>query len=309
MDTVYNHVLIEISKGMPLYEVMEKYPSTFLRYHAALSRMCARYDKPRPFKDATVILFWGVTNSGKSHLAYALYPKAYRKTIRGKFWDGYAGEDTVIFEEFNPRLKDEMDLGLLLKILDKYPMNVEVKGAALQLKANTFIFTTNVDPREWYMGDPQQAAFVRRVNAVYVFPYEFDPLIQEEPVYYKAILHLNNSSKLVELKKINDPLQDRIDFLEQETQAELVAQTVEGLSEFDLADDYQSPPAEPVSQEPSLEDLWCDEELPASPPQSIVTVDGKPYPLDEVFPPDPSSKDLAKKIFWRNRGANMKNKK
>ena len=57
----------------------------------------------------------------------------------------------------------------MLKILDKYPYQVELKGASTQLKANHFIFTTNIDPREWYEGHPQVPAFCRRVTKVIKF--------------------------------------------------------------------------------------------------------------------------------------------
>lgn len=170
LDVLYEH----IAGGMPLWDVMSRFPKQFMRNHAAVSKLCAMYDKPRPYGDCTVEIWWGVTGSGKSHTAFHQYPDAYRKTIPGKWWEGYKGETQVVFEEFNPAEDKELRLPELLKILDKYPYQIEIKGASLQLRANHFIFTTNIDPRTWYQGHPQVPAFCRRVSKIRVFttPYE-----------------------------------------------------------------------------------------------------------------------------------------
>lgn len=169
LDILYQ----EISNGMPLWEVMSRYPRQYLRNHAAVAKLCGMYDKPRVYGDINVEIWWGVTGSGKSHRAFTKYPDAYRKCIPGKWWEGYKGEDTVIFEEFNPEEDKELRLPELLKILDKYPYQVEIKGASIQLKARTFIFTTNIDPRTWYQGHPQVPAFCRRVSKVCEFRFSW----------------------------------------------------------------------------------------------------------------------------------------
>lgn len=170
LDIVY----AEIAGGAPLWDIMSRFPRQFMRNHAAISKLCAMYDRPRPYAPCTVEIWWGITGSGKSHKAFHDYPEAYRKTIPGKWWEGYKGETTVVFEEFNPSEDKELRLPELLKILDKYPYQVEIKGAALQLRANHFIFTTNIDPRTWYQGHPQMPAFCRRVSRVLRFTLSYE---------------------------------------------------------------------------------------------------------------------------------------
>lgn len=175
LDVVY----ADIAQGMSVYDVMDKYPRTFVRNHAAISKLCAMYDKPRDYGDCDVEIWWGVTGSGKSHKAFHDFPDAYRKTVPGKWWEGYRGQKVVIFEEFNPDEDKELRLPELLKILDKYPYQVEIKGASMQLKANKFIFTTNIDPRKWYLGHPQQPALHRRINKVKVFQLNYDQQVKQ----------------------------------------------------------------------------------------------------------------------------------
>jgi hypothetical protein len=165
LDVIYER----IAAGAPIYSIMSEYPRQFMRNHAAIAKMCAMYDTPRPFGPCHVEIWWGVTGSGKSHKAFHEYPEAYRKSIPGKWFEGYKGEKVVVFEEFNPEEDRELRLPELLKILDKYPYQVEIKGASCQLKANKFIFTTNIDPRKWYAGHAQQPALARRIALVKVF--------------------------------------------------------------------------------------------------------------------------------------------
>lgn len=165
LDVVY----AEISQGAPLWDIMSRFPRQFMRNHAAISKLCAMYDRPRPYQDCQVEVWWGITGSGKSYDAFHNFPEAYRKTIPGKWWEGYKGETSVVFEEYNPEEEKELRLPELLKILDKYPYQVEIKGASLQLRAHHFIFTTNIDPRTWYRGHPQQPALFRRISRVVVY--------------------------------------------------------------------------------------------------------------------------------------------
>jgi hypothetical protein len=45
---------------------------------------------------------WGVTGAGKSRQARDRFPDAYIKS-NNVWWDGYAGEETVIIDELGPK--------------------------------------------------------------------------------------------------------------------------------------------------------------------------------------------------------------
>lgn len=158
-------------RGVPLGTIIRTYPREFARAAHGITRICAAFEPARPRIPATVFILYGVPGSGKSNWALEHYPFAYRKTIPGKFWEGYNGETEVIFEDFNPTdtQRDEVKLPQLLTWLDEYATRVEFKGGSSQLKANTFIFTSNIPPTEWYKGHPQLPALVRRVTTVMHF--------------------------------------------------------------------------------------------------------------------------------------------
>jgi len=112
-------------------------------------------------------LFFGLTGCGKSRLAAHTAPDAFRKTS-GPWWDGYAGESTVILDDFD---SDFMSIGDFLRVVDRYPLRVPVKGGFVQLVANRFIITSNHLPAEWYpLAESRRlAAVLRRIDQVVEF--------------------------------------------------------------------------------------------------------------------------------------------
>lgn len=110
-------------------------------------------------------VFWGPTGTGKSRRAWdEAGMDAYCKDPRTKFWDGYQDEPNVVVDEF----RGGIDIAHLLRWLDRYPVRVEIKGSSRVLKATTFWFTSNLDPRYWYRDcDPATIdALMRRLTVV-----------------------------------------------------------------------------------------------------------------------------------------------
>lgn len=108
-----------------LKRVATDHPASYVRYHRGFAayRSIAFATPPRDFKTKLVVLF-GPPGTGKTRAAYQLagdnpYPKP-----RGEWWDGYNQNNGVIIDDFYGWLKfDE-----LLKISDRYPYRVPVKG-------------------------------------------------------------------------------------------------------------------------------------------------------------------------------------
>jgi len=92
-------------------------------------------------------VFWGPTGTGKSRAAWeAAGLDAYAKDPRSKFWCGYAGQAHVVLDEF----RGGIDIGHMLRWLDRYPVCVEVKGSSRPFCASTIWITSNLHPRDWY---------------------------------------------------------------------------------------------------------------------------------------------------------------
>ena len=102
---------------------------------------------------------------GPSVAARAAMP---RSTGRGlledpytQWWDGYGTHDTVILDDFRG---DCMRLTDLQRLLDWYPLWVEIKGGSLPMLATRYVITSNQHPADWYTrGDPH-GTILRRVR-------------------------------------------------------------------------------------------------------------------------------------------------
>lgn len=111
----------------------------------------------------TANIYWGQSGTGKSRRAwFEGGHDAYIKDPCTKWWDGYKGQETVIIDEFTGLIKIEH----VLRWLDRYPCNVEIKGATVPLRATKFFLTSNKDPNDWFpeASQDQVAALRRRCN-------------------------------------------------------------------------------------------------------------------------------------------------
>jgi len=107
-----------------------------------------RSDYAKPVgMERTCLVYWGPTGTGKSQLAWEQAGVgAYPKDPSSKFWCGYDGQQHVVIDEF----RGQIAIHHLLRWLDRYPVNVELKGSSLPLSALKFWITSNLPVYKWY---------------------------------------------------------------------------------------------------------------------------------------------------------------
>jgi len=132
------------------FELYIKYARTFNRY----ALLCS---KPREEK-TKIIVIQGPTGSGKSHYSRQRFPNAFWKP-RNLWWDGYSGQNAVIIDEYYGWLPYD----LLLRLGDKYPLQVEYKGGSINFNSEYVVITCNKHPSTWY-ANVYFEAFIRRVE-------------------------------------------------------------------------------------------------------------------------------------------------
>ena len=113
----------------------------------------------------------GPPGTGKSLCAREKFPEHYLKALN-HWWDGYAGESTVIIDEWE--LTSGKFLGHHLKIwADRYAFKMEVKGSTLPpQRPKRIIITSNYTIEECFGADPTLTAAVRRRFRVVDFALE-----------------------------------------------------------------------------------------------------------------------------------------
>lgn len=119
-----------------------------IRIHSyrTLRAISADYAKPAAMERSCAV-YIGPTGTGKSRRAWdESGMEAFCKDPNSKFWCGYSGQSRVVIDEFRGRI----DVSHLLRWLDRYPCNVEIKGSSVPLCATTIWITTNLELERWY---------------------------------------------------------------------------------------------------------------------------------------------------------------
>lgn len=155
-----------IVSGVPVQEVASKFPVVWVRHGRGLCdlrRQLALEQDRREFGPGGPELWvlWGPSGTGKSRYAKEHWPNAFWKPPYHQWWDGYTGCDTVVLDDFQD---GSMRLTDLQRLLDWYPLWVEVKGGSIPMLATRYVITSNTPPQTWYMRSDHHGTIMRRVN-------------------------------------------------------------------------------------------------------------------------------------------------
>lgn len=107
------------------------------------------------FQKRVVMWYYGPTGSGKTRTAFGVFMEEYGLNniwiSNGRvdnFFNGYTGQKAVILDDFRPGF---CKFEFLLRLLDGYPVMVNVKGGYCNWMAEKIIITAPVPPNEMYV--------------------------------------------------------------------------------------------------------------------------------------------------------------
>lgn len=124
------------------------------------------YPKPKRNWEMDVRIYWGCSGAGKTRAAHDEFGESIYVKGKGKWWDGYDGEETVLIDDFDPNNCFNIEFDCYLKLLDRYPMKVEVKGGYEEFTSKRIIITSNFDPELWFAEKKNRGSFFRRVTSI-----------------------------------------------------------------------------------------------------------------------------------------------
>lgn len=161
-----------IKQGMTNYDIMEENPAYMMNLDKIeKARQIVKEEKYKNiFRELEVTYLWGATGTGKTRSVMEKfgYENVYRVTDYDHPFDGYKGQDVVIFEEFRSSLKIQE----MLNYLDGYPLELPCRYMNRIACFTKVYIITNIPLREQYelvqASYPETwAAFNRRITSVY----------------------------------------------------------------------------------------------------------------------------------------------
>ncbi len=161
-------VAIKIQNKMPVAQVVDEHPGFALLNMTNINNFVSYVKGPRK-KQPEIVILCGKTGSGKSQFCVKEYPDAYwvnPPTVSGKVWWGnYHSQDVCVLDDFHAGW---FPLTMLLRLLDSTPYMVHPKGHETIFNSGVLVFTSNIDPRDWYKnfkGDAKhKKALERRIR-------------------------------------------------------------------------------------------------------------------------------------------------
>lgn len=171
-----------IKEGKTMDEVANEFPVQVIKYHKGLQYYSSLQIHHRSF-DTTpqIFVYWGKPGTGKSYTAETRHPGAWwmgKPSQHNAFWfDGYAGEDTIVFDEFYGWLPYDF----LMRLMDRYKLALPIKGGYIKCSATNFVFTSIKPWHRWY--NTENGSLKRRMrefSQVYHLQTLGAPLVEED---------------------------------------------------------------------------------------------------------------------------------
>ncbi len=145
-------VMARVREGASDQEIAQEFPGSWVRYHRAFERYRAILQPVERTWITNTTVLYGPPGSGKTHKALQLAgPGAYWVTYgtssgAPQYYDGYDGQECVVFDEFFGQIRRQE----MCKLLDRYPCNVPTRGGQQPWLAKRVIITSNDAPVEWW---------------------------------------------------------------------------------------------------------------------------------------------------------------
>jgi len=160
--TDWRKAVEQVRSRQPVVDVIADQPH-LLPNIRALERYATLTRQPPKDRDVRVLYIHGPAGCGKTRAIHEAYPDAFWKP-EGQWWDGYEGQPVVVLDDYY----GDLPYAQLLKVLDRYPLRLPVKGGFAPAEYTTVLITSNAMLDEQYPGilGKKREALYRRIHCV-----------------------------------------------------------------------------------------------------------------------------------------------
>lgn len=153
-----------LDSGATIEDIADQHFSKWVVYRRSFQAYIQMKSRSRKWQ-TKVHVYWGKTGTGKTRFVMdQVMDSDFWSPGDYKWFDGYQGQPIVIFDDY----RGEYPLQLLLKLLDRYPMRVPIKGGFTEWAPRKVYITSNIHPNEWYPNSDRFSisAMFRRLHLV-----------------------------------------------------------------------------------------------------------------------------------------------
>jgi hypothetical protein len=169
-------IVEDIKNGANKYDILDNYPSQYVRYSDAFLKVqqeLLEKENVNKFRELKITYIYGSTGVGKTRYVMEKYgyENVYRATNydSGAF-DGYNGQDVILFDEF----RSSIPIASMLTYLDGYPICLPCRYRNKYALFTKVYIISNIPLSKQYLviqtSEPKTYdAFLRRITEVYNF--------------------------------------------------------------------------------------------------------------------------------------------
>lgn len=188
--TDIDELYMMIKDGKTNYEILEENPK-YMMHIEKIDKARKTYLEEQyknVWRDVDVTYIWGATGAGKTRGVKEEYGYAnvYTVTDYSHPFDGYKGQDVILFEEYRSNIR----IGDMLQYLDGYPIELPCRYANKVACFTKVFFCTNIDIRNQYRDiqtDYPETwnAFLRRIHRVKTYVDKSEYIIMDTASYMR----------------------------------------------------------------------------------------------------------------------------
>ncbi len=161
-----------LKTGANLKAGIWKFPMVYMKYpqgskdiHDLAGNIALRDFKP------VVSWYYGATGLGKSHGVFTSEPSLWVSSNDSKYFNGYRNQEAAVFDDFRGSF---CYYSYLLKLLDKWPMTINVKNGYKEWNSRRIYITSSKSPWVAYKREDDNVdQLIRRIDNIIEFlPWE-----------------------------------------------------------------------------------------------------------------------------------------